>query len=159
MKKISDEEGQSLVEFALLIPLLIALCFLPLDFFRCAVMKMNVETAACEAAGALTAENLDENTVNDMVRRTYGDTLPDVSASLTVSGEKTKEYTYRVYCSDSDGFEERRSNYSYRTVTIKLTAKGKPVSPAGRAYYGEEWTVESGEIKKDVFMEGFDPEK
>ncbi len=181
MKKVREESGQSILEFALILPLLLLLALVPVDFFRYAVTRMNLESAAVDALNHVTGEDLSdgtkgkaEETIQTVLLNLYtGEGKPKISFDefILVEGDENAEYPYYVYFSDRSGedafgdrFEKRFSNYSYYRASLQLSCDFKPVTLLGKGYFlfgsenrGDERTVTvySSVVRKDIFAEGY----
>ena len=161
MKRIREEDGQSILEFAFLLPVLLLLAVVPVDFFRYAVLRMNLRSAAVEALNQVTETDLSDGTkgkaverIRASVERTFGESLPpvEVAFDFTLAEVKTEEdsrdeegstfYYYYVYDSDLTGeevygnrFEKRKSHYAYYKTSLQLSCKFQPATLIGKGYF------------------------
>ena len=171
MKIIREEDGQSIMEFAVILPLIILLAFAPVDIFRVAMMKMNIDSACVEALNQVGGEEIRNGTavdrINETVQNTYGDILSGICVDeFSYGPEQIREYDYYVYSSDQadrpafpDRFEKRPSNYTYRKAVLRLSCGADSLTFAGRLFFGSHFTVKSDEVRKDIFIEGYNKEK
>lgn len=164
------ESGQSMVEFALVAISLVVLLTIPVDLFRYINTLMTLNSATAEAASQLTYESLTKGTVDQdvlgTVKETYSDKLNSVSISkLGVDGVSQEEkYKYRVYSSDleskphfSDRFEDRDSNYRYKTVELQLTCEDDAITPLGALLFGDShWKISGDTVRRNVYVGGYE---
>ena len=171
-KKILSECGQSMTEFAIILPLVIIFLSLPFDYARLILAKINLNSAATEALSNLKTTDMApsgtgvRDAIIDSINKSYGTKL-DVGRisfdKLTVANSKKEDYTYYVYTSDKANnpfdkqFDERNSNYSCQTVTLKMSLDFVPVTFLGRSILGSSVNVSTREYSRDVYVEGYKP--
>lgn len=167
---LREEAGQSIIEFALLLPVLILLVLAPVDFFRYALMKMNLESAAAEAINQVTEAEWKTGSAEAAVRKVldnaYAGAFPDVrvevfpkTAAEVQNHLETNRYTYYVYSSKTDDYEERPSNYSYCEATVTLSCRFTPITWIGAQYFQDDAGGVTAAAVKDILMDGYDPAK
>lgn len=187
-KELKEETGQSIVEFALILPLLILLLMGPVEYYRFISKKITLNSAASDILVQMRYEDFEEPTFDQTkekfkyefkqrLKRSYGDQLNvdhiDIQANnfnnqLGTHGtfdlqEKNKEYMYYVYSSDreqdANKFDQRPSNYTYTTVTVKLSYDAEPLTFVGRSLLGDHFKVETRPYTRSIYKNGFDPSK
>ena len=62
MSMIAEEDGQEIVEFALILTLLIVLLMVPVDVFRYANTRMILNDAATAAVTSVDYDSIEDNT-------------------------------------------------------------------------------------------------
>ena len=168
---IAEEDGQEIVEFALILTLLIVLLMVPVDVFRYANTRMILNDAATGAVTSVDYDSIEDNTyqskILDSVRNSYGTRLTDVKiVSFDVQNESKDDYTYQVFNSDkqnktrySEQFDDRKSNYHYRNVSLTLSCTEKAITPFGGMFFGgTEWTIKSDPKTCSVYTKGYEKE-
>ncbi len=166
------ESGQSIVEFALILPLLLIFLTLPIDYARLIYTQMVLNSAATEALAQVEPDNVAytatlPDKIKDSVVKSYGDQI-DVSAmhieKLQVGNKDKKGYVYYVYNSDKGSdpsfakwFEKRNSNFHCRTVSLKLSVEFKPITFLGQQFLGSSRRIDTREYSRDVYAEGYQP--
>lgn len=166
-----NERGQAIVEFALILPILLIILLVPVDFYRCINATMTLNSAVSESLCQLEYSSVANNTVpNDLmsaIRSTYGDKL-DVGMvtfkNLDVQSEDTENYTYYVYSSDRadpsnfwNQFEARPSSYQCQNVTVQLTYDLHPITPWGQMFLGSTYQVTSRNFSRALYAGGYTP--
>ncbi len=167
---IAEEDGQEIVEFALILTLLIVLLMVPVDVFRYANTRMILNDAATAAVTSVDYDSIEDNTyqskILDSVRNSYGTRLDNVDiAEIKVQSDESKDdYTYQVFNSDkqtkpqySDQFEGRASNYHYKNVSLTLSCTEKAITPFGGMFFGGSmtWTIKSDPKTCSVYTKGY----
>lgn len=167
---IAEEDGQEIVEFALILTLLIVLLMVPVDVFRYANTRMILNDAATDAVSSLDNDSIERRTYESdilkSVHDSYGSRLNDVQiASIDVQSDESKiDYTYHVFNSDkqtkpqySDQFEGRASNYHYKKVSLTLSCTEKAITPFGGMFFGGmDWTIKSDPETCNVYTKGYE---
>ena len=166
----NTESGQAVVEFALIIPILILLITLPVDYFRYINTKMILCSAASESIGNLTYDSVKNHTIaNDIsavLSVTYQDRLDvgNVMIENISTVDKGKiDYTYYVYSSAKHDpynfgsqFEERPSNYKCTQINMQLTYEIEPITFWGELYLGgNKVKVETPIYSRSVYSGGY----
>ena len=164
---IAEEDGQEIVEFALIVTLLIVLLMVPVDVFRYANTRMILNDAATDAVSSVDYDSIERKTYKSKILRSvqdsYGSRLNDVKiVSFNMEGETQDPYTYHVFNSDlqgklnyADRFEGRNSNYHYQKVSLTLSCTEKAITPIGGLLFGTEWTIKSDPETCDVYTRGY----
>lgn len=169
---VAEEDGQEIVEFALILTLLIVLLMVPVDVFRYANTRMILNDAATGAVTSVDYDSIERNTyrskILDSVRNSYGSRLTDVKiVSFDVQNESKDDYTYQVFNSDkqnktrySEQFDDRKSNYHYRNVSLTLSCTEKAITPFGGMFFGggTTWTIKSDPKTCSVYTKGYEKE-
>ena len=166
---IVEEDGQEIVEFALIVTLLIVLLMVPVDVFRYANTRMILNDAATDAVSSVDYYSIEHDTYKSKiltsVQESYGSRLNDVQIfSIDVQSDDTKDpYTYHVFNSDrqgellySDKFEGRSSNYHYKKVSLTLSCTETAITPFGGMFFGgPKWTIKSDPETCNVYTKGY----
>ncbi len=161
------ENGQSTVEFAVVLVVLVLLLAGPIDLYRYAFAKMTLDNATSDALSQVQASELDDASLLSShalssAESAYGDKIGGLAvADVSVSSSQKVSYNYRVYSSDlekdADKFETRPSNYSYRTVSLSLSCDWSAVTIFGTMFLGaDNIRIASDPITRDVFVEGYE---
>lgn len=165
-----QEEGQELVEFALVATLMITLLMVPIDMFRYINTKMLLNDAVTGAVSSLTKESINSNHVSadivSSVAQSYGGRLDASKLNVEdvhVSAPTKESYTYYVYNSDKEGapdfsgkFDERASNYQYCAVSARLVYHETALTPIGGLFLGgSNWTITSDTKTNNVYLGGY----
>ena len=166
---IAEEDGQEIVEFALIVTLLIVLLAVPIDIFRYVNTRMILNDAATDAVSSLNNDSIEHHTcesdVLKSVQKSYDSRLTDVKVvDIKVQSIETKDpYTYHVFNSDkqketqySDQFDSRDSNYYYKEVSLTLSCTENAITPFGGMFFGSmHWTIKSDPETCNVYTAGY----
>lgn len=158
---LRNDSGQSITEFALLLPVLLLLVFTPVDYFLYIRMKMILNDAASQSVSELEYDTMDSLNVENWIQTNYGDKLnmEKLEISMSVTGEN-HPYTYYVYDSElaslnpgdySKQFDARAAEYNSKNIKLKLTYEMKAVTFFGVQFLGDHYKVETAEYSRDVF--------
>ncbi len=169
INKIRSEKGQSVTEFALILPFILVLMMAPIDLARVIYTQMQLNSAATESLSQLDdtvdAANI-YGKIMDSVRESYGDVLDSGKVAvdaLKMEPAKKENYTYYVYSSDLAGnpfdkqFEARSSNFSYVRVQYRLSLELEPLTFVGKMLMGDRITVSSRDYSRNVYTGGYVP--
>lgn len=167
---IAEEDGQEIVEFALIVTLLIVLLMVPVDVFRYANTRMILNDAATDAVSSVDYDSIEHDTYKSKilksVQASYGSRLNEVKIdSIVVQSDESKDdYTYQVFNSDrqgqllySDKFDGRSSNYHYKKVSLTLSCTENAITPFGGMLFGGDmkWTIKSDPETCNVYTKGY----
>lgn len=166
---IVEEDGQEIVEFALIVTLLIVLLMVPVDVFRYANTRMILNDAATDAVSSVDYDSIEHNTYKSKILKSvqdsYGSRLDNVDiAEIKVQNDETRDpYTYHVFNSDKQGellyadkFDGRSSNYHYKKVSLTLSCTEKAITPFGGMFFGGmHWTIKSDPETCNVYTKGY----
>lgn len=166
---IAEEDGQEIVEFALIVTLLIVLLMVPVDVFRYANTRMILNDAATDAVSSVDYDSIEDKTYKSKilksVQNSYGSRLNDVDIDkIEVQNDETSDpYTYHVFNSDnqgallySDKFDGRSSNYHYKKVSLTLSCTETAITPFGGMFFGgPKWTIKSDPETCNVYTKGY----
>lgn len=174
-KRKRAEEGQSMVEFAILLPVLILLLLVPVDLYRYANYKMILKSAASESLGQVTYADVSlglaetSTVLQDVIREYYGDKL-DVGfvamPVLTAGAGTPQSYTYYVYNSDKAldnptdfqaQFDSREAGYEVVTVQLQLSYPFEPITFWGAMFVPEGSVIQTPVYQRNVYMKGDGP--
>lgn len=174
LKKLkSDEAGQSLVELAIILPLLVILLMLPVDFFRYINTKMILSSAASECIQQLDYASSSPGTAHikimDYLSDCYVDRLDLGLVTMSYNpgiASKTTDYTYRIYSSALadpnpahywDQFEQLDSNFETEKVSLRFSYDIQPITFWGVMFLGDTVTVETPEYTRHIYKNGYTP--
>lgn len=163
------EKGQSIAEFTLILPIIMLLAMLPIDYARLMYTKMLLNTAATEALAQLETDDITGGVAGNVINiidESYGDRL-DVGRvsveNLTVGSKDKQDYIYYVYSSEKaleafeNQFEARPSNYASYVVKMKLAMDVEPITFLGKQFLGSNVKIQSREYARDIYAEGYTP--
>ena len=170
LQPAAGENGQALMEFAIIFPLLLILLTVPLDFFRVINTQMLLNNAAADCVSAMDHTCIDEGSCSDKISAVLQSgyaTVLDAGRieleSIEFEAPRREEYTYYVYSSDkdrnpaySDKFDKRPSNYSCRNVSLRLSYIIYPITLWGRLFLGEPIKVHSDVFTGAIYTGGYD---
>lgn len=165
------EEGQAVVEFALVLIILIMLLCAPIDLFRYINMRTMLCSAASESLTRVTYASVEgdslEQDVRGIMTQTYGDRIDmnTVRVMTRRNGDVTREdYSYYVYSSALANpnpmqywsqFEKRPANYSWADIELQLAADFRPITFWGVMLLGDNVTVETPTYHMAVYAGGY----
>lgn len=139
-KFYSNEGGQGLVQFAMVLPVLIIMLSMVVDLSRVINAKVLVNSAASECA-RYVVEKADEpgtitSYIDHIIKVNYGDRL-DISklnAELSYEGDvEFEDYTYHKNKSDATGIA---AQIKYRDMKIIVTYELDLVMPLSKLIFG-----------------------
>lgn len=161
---IKNESGQSLVEFALVLPILIILLSMVVDVWRVYDTKLLLQSVASECAIHLAEKDdvyklrnkeseLTES-LNKLIDDQYGNRLDREKRDVTVSlKDKISEtFTYHVnnnsryYKNTNDYLQTKKITKNYRDASITVTYDVDFWMPLTRVFYGDSKAKVSSEI-------------
>ena len=166
---IAEEDGQEIVEFALIVTLLIVLLMVPIDVFRYVNTRMILSDAATDAVMSVDYDSIEHHTYEDKilksVQNSYGSRLNEVKIDSIVvqSDDQMTKYTREVFNSDnqdkllySEQFDPRNSNYHYKQVSLTLSCTEQAITPFGSIFFGGmKWTIKSDPKISNVSTKGY----
>ena len=130
------QSGQSLVEFAIVLPIMLVLLSGLFEMSRAILMKAELDN--CCADCVRTIEASDDTMSDAELLATLNETAPSgmsfSSSTMAVTRSTTAKeaYQYHLYDStDSKFYTPRASNFAYKDVTVTLSADVKYVTPIG----------------------------
>lgn len=164
---IKNESGQSLVEFALILPILIILLSMVVDVWRVYDTKLLLQSVASECAIHLAEKDdvyklrnkeveLKQN-LNELIDEQYGNRLDRKKRDVIVFLEKEEikeEFIYHVnndryryrYIYNSDYMQTKKITKKYRDASIKVTYDVDFWMPLTSLFYGSSKAEVSSEI-------------
>ena len=104
------EKGQSVVEFALVLPMLLLLLGMIVDVGRVLDAKILIENAACESIRQINSRSTMVTDVNNILN-TYYDRIDSTKLVKSVTGtaNATRNYTYHAYKSSTNSLVNQPS--------------------------------------------------
>ena len=131
--------------------------------------RMILNDAATSAVTSVDYDSIEHNTYESKIRKSvndsYGSRLSNVEiVSFDVQNESKDDYTYQVFNSDkqnktrySEQFDDRKSNYHYRNVSLTLSCTEKAITPFGGMFFGGmTWTIKSDPKTCSVYTKGYE---
>lgn len=147
LSKFRKETGQTLVEFALLIPIFLALVFFIIDLgwitqnyltfdyaYRIAATQMNITES--ESGNKANKHIKTETVALSPLPKLTNANLSVSDSIITVTTEPIDYYTP----DGSGGTDRHTRRWTYADVYSNLTYKMNPVTPIGKAIFGENIT-------------------
>ena len=149
------EKGQSVVEFALVLPMLLLLLGMIVDVGRVLDAKILIENAACESIRQINSRSTMVTDVNNILN-TYYDRIDSTKLVKSVTGtaNATRNYTYHAYKSSTNSFVSQPSYITYFDATVELTYTVNPLTPIGKLMLGNSVQIKSKYIKM-IYVGGF----
>lgn len=138
-KLIKKENGQSLVQFAILLPILIVMLSVTVDVWRIVDAKLLLRSTTSQAAFVMSQLPLDkkvnkDNGVNfsnkteveDFVKDTAKGKMKDLTLSIEYENEKNIKYDFKPYKEDPNTYNNM---ISYKDAVVTGTCKVNLVTP------------------------------
>lgn len=157
LKKITRflkrEDGQSFIEFALVLPILITVLSVVFDVVRIVDAKMVLNNVAGEISRTFVMQiegvSQDENSVIERVKENFKDRLDVRRLNVTISGQTpiSAKYTLRgcwVKDADETGYckpgrlHEKEKNYRYKELVVNVQYNVDVILPLSRVVLGRE---------------------
>lgn len=165
------ENGQSILEFALILPIIVLLFTAPVDFFICMNTKMTLNSAASECISRLDYSDVSSGTVSNKVTQTITqnfterlDPLKVNIEELNAGSSRKNDYSYYVYSSDranpsdfGSQFEVRPGSYEYTEVQLQLSYERSAVTFWGTFFLGNTYKVKTPVYSRDIYISGYTP--
>ena len=133
-----DETGQSLVQLALVMPILMMLLSFVVDFARFYDSKLLVSSAAAECAR--TYGFVDSTNMREFVLENYKDRLDTSKVSIDFTGDdviKTDTYTYKA----NDKSTPLPTNVKYKDVTVNVNYEFDFIMPLTSVIFGDTTVI------------------
>lgn len=132
---LHGEKGQSVVEFAIILPLILLIATAAIDCGWCIYQRITLESAADGLCKSIS-RTISESQMKDYVRENYptlnlGDL--NINASINISRVDYTEYSYR---SDVDSHWKVPMYYDRERTTLTLTYKVHYLTPWGKFIFG-----------------------
>lgn len=165
-----DEKGQSLVEFAIILPILIMLLTVPVDLYRYINTQMALNSALCESLSQLQYKSIKYSTTQDDLKNTIDNCISDKLdksiykiTTLNIGSEMKNDYDYKLYSSEYaktatdywGQFEVRKSNFSYVKVDVQLSYEMSPITIWGQSLLGSSFTVKTPTYSRYIYAYGY----
>lgn len=157
LKKITRflkrEDGQSFIEFALVLPILITVLSVVFDVVRIVDAKMVLNNVAGEISRTFVMQiegvSQDENSVIERVKENFKDRLDVRRLNVTISGQTpiSAKYTLRgcwVKDADETGYckpgrlHEKEKNYRYKELVVNVQYNVDVILPLSRVVLGRD---------------------
>ncbi|WP_159442039.1 TadE/TadG family type IV pilus assembly protein [Clostridium sp. Marseille-P2415] len=166
-----DESGQSVLEFALILPVLVLLLTLPVDFFLYMNTQMTLSSAASECISRLDYSDISSGTVSNKVMQVISQNFTErldpgmVNIKELNAGSSNKnDYSYYVYSSDladpsdfGSQFEARPGSYQYTEVQLQLSYERSAVTFWGTLFLGNTYEVKTPVYSRNIYISGNTP--
>lgn len=166
-----NESGQSVLEFALILPVLIMLLTLPVDFFLYMNTQMTLSSAAGDCIGRLDFSDIYSGTGSNKVMEVIGQNFTErldpgkVHITQLDAGIMNKnDYSYYVYSSDlanpadfENQFEVRPGSYQYTDVQLQLSYERSAVTFWGALFLGNTYVVKTPVYSRNIYISGYTP--
>ena len=170
---LKKEKGQSLVEFALILPIIILIVMIPIDFFRYMNTKILLSSAASECICNVNYDEISkgtvQSTITSILQKNYSDRLDtdEVNINFAYNGSTKKEnYTFYVYSSDKantdakrfwEQFQSRASNYTKAPIELNLSYNMSPITFWGSFFFGKTIKINTKTFDREVYVNGYEP--
>lgn len=166
-----EENGQSVMEFALILPILVLLFTLPVDFFLYMNTQMTLSSAASESINRLEYSDIytgtGSNKVMEVIVQNFTERLDPgrvVIEELEAGLSNKNDYTYYVYSSDlanpadfGSQFEVRPGSYQFTEVQLQLSYERSPVTFWGALFLGDTYEVKTPVYSRNIYISGYTP--
>lgn len=156
------ENGQGLVEFALVFSMLVMLLCMAVDTARVVDTKILLQNAACESARRITSKKTMSSEVYDALENDYDRLDSDrLEVNLTGGANQRRDYIYHAHNSGyndpydkSDDYVQRNCYFTYFNATVKLTYTLPIVTPFAQLFFGKQ-KIMSTNYTKMIVTGGF----
>ncbi|WP_349672912.1 TadE/TadG family type IV pilus assembly protein [Lacrimispora sp.] len=166
-----DENGQSILEFALILPIIVLLFTAPVDFFICMNTKMTLSSAASECISRLDYSDISSGTVSNkltqIIMQNFTERLDPSNVNieeLNAGSSQKNDYSYYVYSSDlvnpsdfGSQFEVRPGSYEYTEIQLQLSYERPAVTFWGTFFLGNTYKVKTPVYSRDIYISGYTP--
>jgi len=166
-----EENGQSVMEFALILPILVLLFTVPVDFFLYMNTQMTLSSAASESINRLEYSDIyagtGSNKVMEVIVQNFTERLDPgrvVIEELEAGLSNKNDYTYYVYSSDlanpadfGSQFEVRPGSYQFTEVQLQLSYERSPVTFWGTLFLGNTYEVKTPVYSRSIYISGYTP--
>lgn len=169
-KKFIGEEGQSMVEFALILPIILLLLLVPVDIYRFAHTKMLLNSANSDIISQVTyVEGMSSDTVKTTIQEHLNRSYADILDVTNVQFDKVElgtlrevDYNYLMYTSEKedepvfqDKFQLRTdAKYQVRELEVQLSYTTEPATFWGAMFFGDTMHIESSPYKRTIYCGG-----
>ncbi len=171
LSRWKKENGQSVIEFALILPIMMLLFTLPVDFFLKMNTQMTLSSAASECISRLEYSDIvsgtGSNEVMEVIVDNYTERLDPGRVNikeLNAGSSNKNDYSYYVYSSDlanpsdfGSQFEVRPGSYQYTEIQLQLSYERSPVTIWGTLFLGNSYEVKTPVYSRDVYISGYTP--
>lgn len=166
-----EENGQSVMEFALILPILVLLFTLPVDFFLYMNTQMTLSSAASESISHLDYSDIISGTGSNRVMEVIVDNYTErldpgrvTIMELNAGSSDKNDYSYYVYSSDLSNptdfgsqFEVRPGSYQFSEVQLQLSYERSPVTFWGALFLGNTYEVKTPVYSRNIYISGYTP--
>ncbi|MEY8353959.1 TadE/TadG family type IV pilus assembly protein [Lachnospiraceae bacterium 54-53] len=166
-----EEGGQSVLEFALVLPILVLLLMIPLDFFIYMNTQMTLSSAASECISRLDYPSVSSGTggttVMEVLVQDFSERLDPGMVTieeLNAGSSQKTDYTYYVYSSDladpsdfAGQFESRPASYRFAQLNLQLSYERTAVTFWGALFLGNTYEVKTPVYSRNVYINGYTP--
>jgi Flp pilus assembly protein TadG len=149
------KRGQSLVEFALILPLLLLMFGFLFDVGRIIDTKILLQSATHEGARQIISKSNMDNQVLSAISD-YSDRLEFDKLTVISSASDTikQNYTYHALKSDGYNFDQLSSYYTYFDATVTLKYELPIIMPNSKLFFGENFEITSS-FTSQVYLDGY----
>lgn len=170
-RRCEEESGQSVMEFALILPILVLLLTLPLDFFIYMNTQMTLSSAASECISRLDYSDVSSgtgsNTVMEVLAQNFSERLDPGSVTikeLNAGSSEKNDYNYYVYSSElanpsdfGSQFETRPASYQFAKVQLQLSYERSAITFWGSLFLGQTYEVKTPVYSRNIYISGYAP--
>lgn len=157
----TGENGQGLVEFALVFSIMVMLFCMAVDIAHVVDAKILLQSAAGESVRHITTDQTEEmsSEVSDAVKNDY-DRLDStkLQVSVTAGPEQRRNYIYHARNGNRrDGtpvYVNQNCYFTYFNATVRLTYTVPIITPVGQLFFGKQ-QIMSADYTKMVVIGGF----
>lgn len=151
VKKLKKETGQSLVEFALVLPVLLIILGMVVDIARIIDIKIVLKSAACDSVRNIKT---DAGKLSEAERAVaaYYDRLDLSSLNIDVIKNNSSRRTYNYHSRTADYmvFKTNQSYIDTFDVTVVLNYSVPVITPMGQLVLGKNFRVRESYTKMIV---------
>lgn len=150
---LKSERAQSMVEFAIILPILLLLLCVMVDFGRIIDARILVQSALSEGIRQVDSkDSIDVQVLNAI--SDYNDRLDFSKLQISSSAGSTIKKNYDYHVNSGSGFKKVGSYYTYFNTTVTLGYEVPVTMPVTSWFLGDSYTV-SSTYTSQVFLDGY----
>ncbi|MCI0503068.1 MAG: pilus assembly protein [Fusobacteria bacterium] len=154
-KKEKKELGQSLYEFAIVLPILIILIGFVVDIVRIVDTKLMIQSAAAESSLNIESRATMYHDVQDILENYYARIDSEMlDADLMATADQRHYYNFNSYSQNNSYVGTSQSFFSFFDATVDLKYELNMITPLAKLMLGDTFIVES-KYTKMVYVGGF----